>query len=166
VVDLINGLRDLLPIVVDLPELDNPEQDLVSEAIANPGLFDGQLYVYETVGILISILYRAPEQEHALLRSVVQPLMEDLNANLEAIRQSAGEAVPVIRAHHNVVALGNIVKGFPDYPSPVPSGYLMPPLQLFDEISRAIIISLEAMNAFRALRDAVSWVVFFIIKFN
>lgn len=152
-------MRDLLTVQVDLPEIEEG-QDLLTEAIANPGIFDHQLYIFETSGILVSLLYKTPEEAAALLLSLVKPLLEDLSAALQAAK-GGGDAVQVLKVHHVIMALGNVAKGFPDYPSPVPEGYILPPLAVFTESAQAIVVCLEAMNGIKVIRDAVSGFVFF-----
>lgn len=155
---LIQGIRDFLVIQVDLPELDDPEQqDLLTEAINNPGIFDSQLYMFETAGILVNVLYRSREQQTALLLSVVKPLLDELSTNLQSVRKGSQDVLPIVKIHHIIMALGNISKGFPDWPSPVPEGWIGPPLDVFGQVGQAILVCLEAMNVFKVVRDAVSW---------
>lgn len=156
-VNLIEGIRDLLVIQVELPELDDPEQqDLLTEAINNPGMFDAQLYMFETAGILVNILFRSKEQQTSLLLSIVKPLLDDLSVNLQTTTKGTQDVVPIVKVHHIIMALGNIAKGFPDWPSPVPEGWIGPPLDVFGQVGQAIIVCLEAMNVFKVVRDAVS----------
>lgn len=140
---------------MDLPKLESPEDDLLAEAIKNPGLFDSQLYIFETVGSLVSLLSKNPEQQASVLLSIVTPLMDVLSTNLSLVK-SDKDVIPILNVHHAIMALGNIAKGFPDYPSPVPEGYSFAPLEVFRQVSRAILVALEAMKAFKAVRDAVS----------
>jgi len=150
----VEGIRDLLIIQVDIPTLDNPDDDLLEEAIKNPGLFDSQLYLFETVGTLISLVSKSPEQQANMLLSVVTPLLDELSSNLPAA-QGGEDAMPILRIHHSIMALGNVAKGFPDYPSPVPEGYTLPSLDVFRQVARAILVCLEAMNVFKDVRNAV-----------
>ncbi|KAF9818874.1 hypothetical protein IEO21_02530 [Rhodonia placenta] len=153
-VSLFEGMRDLLSIQVELPELENPEtQDMLIEAINNPGIFDSQLYLFETAGTLVSLLYKTPNQAATLLLSIVRPLLDELSASLQAVK-GVEDVVPILKVHHIIMALGNVAKGFPDYPSPVPEGYILPPLHVFSEVAQAILVSLEAMNVFKVVRDA------------
>lgn len=152
---LIDALRDLLVIQVELPELENPEQDLLDEAIKNPGIFDAQLYLFETVGTLVSLFYKTPDQRATLLSSIVNPLLDELSRDLLAVKGSK-EVVSILKVHHNIMALGNIAKGFPDYPTPVPEGYILPPVDIFTQIAQAVLVCLEALNTCRPIRDAVS----------
>lgn len=151
---IIESIRDLLPVQVELPELEEGDQDILTEAVNNPS-FDAQLYLFETIGTLISLFYKTPDQASALLSSVVKPLLEELSQNIQAVK-GPDDVVPILKVHHVIMALGNIAKGFPDYPSPVPEGYVCPPLDVFSQVAQAILVSLEAMKVFRVVRDAVS----------
>ncbi|KAH9949908.1 ARM repeat-containing protein [Amylocystis lapponica] len=153
-VSLLEGMRDLLVVQVELPELENPDQqDLLTEAVANPGIFDSQLYLFETAGTLISLTYKTPDRSAALLLTIVKPLLDELSGSLQAVK-GADDVLPIVKVHHDIMALGNIAKGFPDYPSPVPDGYISPPLDVFNEVAQSILVSLEAMNVFKVVRDA------------
>ncbi|KAG1747210.1 armadillo-type protein [Suillus paluster] len=152
-VNLVQGIRDLLTIQVDLPTLDSPDDDLLSETIKNPGLFDSQLYLFETLGTLISLVSKSPDQQASMLLSIVTPLLDELSSNLPAAR-GGKDAIPILRIHHSIMALGNVAKGFPDYPSPVPEGYSLPSLDVFRQVAQAILACLEAMNIFKDVRDA------------
>lgn len=155
--NLLEGIRDLLVIQIELPELDDPEQqDLLTEAVNNPGMFDSQLYMFETAGILINVLFRSKEQQTPLLLSVVKPLLDDLSVNLQTTTKGTQDVMPIIKVHHIIMALGNIAKGFPDWPSPVPEEWIGPPLDVFGQVGQAILVCLGAMNVFKVVRDAVS----------
>jgi exportin-T len=82
--------------------------------------------------------------------------MDGLSVNLQAATKGSQEVVPIVKVHHIIMALGNISKGFPDYPQPPPSGYILPPLDVFAQVAQAILVCLEAMNAIKIVRDAVS----------
>ena len=152
---LLDNMRDLLPIQVDLPELESPEtQDLLTEAMKNPGIFDSQIYLFETAGIFTSLFFKDPTQSETLLSSIVKPLMNELPGNLQAAKVS-NDVTAVLKIHHTVMALGNVAKGFPDLPSPLPEGYILPPLEVFREIGQTILVCLEQLNTVKGVRDAV-----------
>ena len=156
-VSLLDGFRDLLAIQVELPELETADsQDILSEALAASTIFDSQLYLFEAAGTLVSLLHKTPDRAAAVLLSVVRPLLDELSVNLQAVK-GPGDVMPILKVHHIIMALGNIAKGFPEYPSPVPEGYIAPPLDVFREVGQAILVCLEAMNVFRVVRDAVSF---------
>lgn len=149
---LLEGIRDTLVIRVELPEVDpNEPNDPLTEATSTP---DPQLYLFETIGTLVHLFFKTPEQSAALLLSVVTPLLEDLSENLRAF-EGKQDVLPIVKIHHIIMALGNIVKGFPDYPTPVPEDFVLPPLPVFRNIAQAILTSLGAMKEFKVVRDAV-----------
>lgn len=140
---------------MDLPELDSPEtQDLLTEAIKNPGIFDSQIYLFETAGILNSLFFKDPTRSETLLRSIVEPLMSELPGRLQAVKVS-NDVMAILKIHHIIMALGNVAKGFPELPSPLPDGYILPPLEIFREIGQAILVCLEQLNVIKGVRDAV-----------
>lgn len=152
---LLDSISDLFSIQLDLPELDSPEtQDLLTEAIKNPGIFDSQIYLFETAGILTSLFFRDPTRSETLLNSIVKPLMNELPGHLQAAKVS-NDVTAVLRIHHIIMALGNVAKGFPDLPSPLPEGYVLPPLKVFREVGQAILVCLEQLNVVKGVRDAV-----------
>jgi exportin-T len=149
---LLEGIRDTLVIRVELPEVDpNEPNDPLTEATSTP---DPQLYLFETIGTLVHLFFKTPEQSAALLLSVVTPLLEDLSENLRAF-EGKQDVLPIVKIHHIIMALGNIVKGFPDYPTPVPEDFVLPPLPVFRNVAQAILTSLGAMKEFKVVRDAV-----------
>ena len=147
-------IRDLLTIQVEIPEIDD-QQDILQEAVSNPGIFDSQLFLFEAAGILISLTLKIPDRPEALLLSVVNPLLNDLSVIIQN-PVSREDTVSVIRVHHIIMALGNIAKGFPDVSPSSSAEYVPPPIEVFRQVTRAIIMSLEAMSIHRVVRDAVS----------
>lgn len=122
----------------------------------SPSIFDSQLYLFETAGTLVSIFYKTPERASALLLSVVKPLLDQLSASLQAVK-GPEDVLQILTVHHDIMALGNVAKGYPDYPAqPIAESYIPPPLDVFSQVAQAILVSLEAMNVFRVVRDAVS----------
>ncbi|KAJ7104182.1 armadillo-type protein [Mycena belliarum] len=157
VVNIATSLRDLLAIEVqlgDAEDSDSSSSDILSDAIKSSA-FDSQLYLYETIGTLCSLLFNTPVELATLLMSFVKPLMSELSDNLQAYRtKGSQDLIPIIKVHHVVMALGNIAKGFPDYPSPVPPEYIPLPVDVFAQVAQAILVCLEEMNVFKDVRDA------------
>jgi exportin-T len=149
---LLDGIRDILTIRVELPEVDpNEPNDPLTEATSTP---NPQLYLFETAGTLVHLFFKTPEQCAAFLLSVVTPLLEELSTNLRVF-EGKQDVLPIVKIHHVIMALGNVAKGFPDYPTPVPEDFVLPPLQVFRNIAQAILMSLGAMKEFKVVRDAV-----------
>jgi exportin-T len=153
--NIAESFRDLLQIDVQLPDPEEVEGDYLTESVRS-STFESQLYLYETIGILCSVMFKNPSQETSLLLSFVKPLMDDLSQSLMNYSNRGNQDImPIVRTHHIIMALGNIAKGFPDYPSPVPPNYSAPQLAVFTEVAQAILVCLQAMNIYRVVRDAV-----------
>ncbi|KAF8638342.1 hypothetical protein AX17_002362 [Amanita inopinata Kibby_2008] len=156
-VSILDSLRDLLTVQVRIPEPEDAELDLLSEAIRDSA-FDSQLYLFETAGILCSLLFKNPEQQTRVLLSLVKPLMDELSKNFQAFNTRGPEdIIPIVKVHHVIMALGNIAKGFPDYPATIPERYIFPPLHVFSEMAQAILVCLKAMNTLKVIRDATRY---------
>ena len=154
-VTIAESLRDLLAIQVEIPNPDDVEVDLLTDAVKSSS-FDAQLYLFETIGILCALLFKDRDQTKTLLLSFVRPLMDELSEALQAHTKGSQDITPIVKVHHIIMALGNIAKGFPDYPSPLPVGYILPPLDVLAEVAQAMLVCLENMNIFKVVRDAVS----------
>ena len=145
-------MRDLLVIVAEIPEPEEPEMDVLTEAIKSSS-FDSQLYLFESVGILCSLISKTSAEQSTVLLSLVKPLMDDLSVSFQAFRTNgASDLVSIVKVHHIIMALGNIAKGFPDYP---PQNGITLLMEVFVEMTQAILVCLEAMNVFKPIRDAV-----------
>jgi exportin-T len=149
------SVRDLLTIEVVLPNQDEIESDLLTEAVKD-SVFESQLYLYETLGILCASFSKEPEQQTQLLLASVKPLMDELSTSLQEFSAKGSQDItPIVKTHHIVMALGNIAKGFPDFPTST-GGQLpvIPAADVFTEVAKAILFSLEVMNGFKVMRNA------------
>ncbi|SJL09633.1 probable Exportin-T [Armillaria ostoyae] len=151
-ITLTQSIRDLLPIQIHIPEPEDVETDLLTDAARDPA-FDSQLFLYETVGTLCSLSAKSSDQPAAHLLSFVKPLTDNLSENLRACKGTQ-DVGPIVTIHHIIMALGTIAKGYPDYPSPTPPGYVLPTLDVFAQVAQAILVCLENMNVIRIVRDA------------
>ncbi|KAG8924941.1 pre-tRNA nuclear export protein [Tulasnella sp. 418] len=167
---LLESIQDLLELHVELPAPNSDEgggsggssptqsqHDLLDEAVKTPGPFDNQLYLFETIGMLVALV--PEEQQVGLLQAVTNPLLVDLSQTIQTPIHSPKEVLPVLRAHHLIEALASVVKGFPDAPQPpLPADYRPPGrTEVFKGIAEAVLVSLEVMSGFRIVREAVSW---------
>ena len=149
------SVRDLLEIEVQLPDPEEVETDILTEAAKNPR-FETQLFLFETIGILCAIIAKDSSEPTRLLLSFVTPLMDKLSESLQAYGKGGQDVVPVVLTHHIIYALGTIAKGYPDYPTPAHADYVSPSLDVFAQVAQAILVCLERMNVFKIVREAVS----------
>ncbi|CAE6425668.1 unnamed protein product [Rhizoctonia solani] len=154
VTTIIDSMRDILIVRAELPEPESSEQDLLNEALSSAGFFDSQLYLFESVGTLVSLLDKEPEKQAAVLESVTNPLLTSLQQSIQTPINGPQDILPIIQAHHLIRALGSVAKGFPEASqstaqAPVPEWILA-----LKQVAEAILVSLERMNQHRAIRDA------------
>jgi len=67
---ILSGIGDLLVLNVELPDEDSPQGDILEVAVNTPTLFDSQIYLFETVGTLLSLLGNMPDEQLGLLQVI------------------------------------------------------------------------------------------------
>ncbi|KAH8831825.1 armadillo-type protein [Flagelloscypha sp. PMI_526] len=157
---LVNSIRDLLPIHI-IPKQPNDHDsnstidDPLLELTVDP-TFESQLYLFQAVGTACSLVFRNPEQHSSLLLSVYKPLLTDLEDSLGKYTKNpaSGDLIVIAKVHHVIMALGNVAKGFPDLPNPLPTEYILPPIDVFTQVAQAILVCLEHMKTQKVIRDA------------
>jgi exportin-T len=142
---LLSAFMDLLQIDVTAPSISTADSD--SESNSEQDLvFDNQLFLFQSAGLLIASLqstnFKAGE---VLLRS--------LNANIDArVRSPAQDSMTILIVHHNIMAIGDIAKGFDN--SVIQSrrqfGH-----RLFSSANETILTALMRFQDSSSVRDAV-----------
>lgn len=147
-------LQDLLDVKAELSSLEPPTNDALTKAAGTATFFDSQLYLFEAVGTLISILNQVPDQQVSLLRAVLTPLLVGLQANVRTAATTHEDFTAVLQAHHLMMAAGNVAKGFPDLSarSPAAVGQWV---GVFKEATESILMVAKSMGGFVVIRDAV-----------
>lgn len=69
VTDICARVGDLLTIEASLPPPETPGEDILTKAATHGSAFDSQLYLFESLGALISMLGSEPERQVELLRA-------------------------------------------------------------------------------------------------
>ncbi|EST05806.1 Exportin-1/Importin-beta-like protein [Kalmanozyma brasiliensis GHG001] len=149
---LLQGLQDLLVVRAELPEVGADEDPLV-KATAHAGYFDSQLYLFETSGMLISLLNTAPNDQVVLLKAISEPLSEQMRQAVQAFQRNASDLTSVLQVHHLMLALSSLSKGFPDLnpnsTQPEPQW-----VSVFKSITEQVLVSLSSMNQFSVVRES------------
>jgi len=152
---ILNSIGDLVVLNVELPEPDSPGIDPLENAVNTPSLFDSQLYLFETVGTLLSLLSGVQVEQAVLLQTITNPLLTALSETLQIQMIGPQDVLPVLKVHHLIRALGNISKGFPDAPVPTPQNYTPPVwISVFDQVAEAVLVSLATMSGWKVVREA------------
>ncbi|GAA5859251.1 hypothetical protein JCM8547_008938 [Rhodosporidiobolus lusitaniae] len=148
---ILTGMQDLLVVSATLPDSEPPSAELLNKAASSPSFFDAQLYLFETVGTLISILNQIADTQVVLLNAVLDPLLKDLQASVGPA--AAADVQAVFKAHHLIMAAASVAKGFPDLSArvPVAQGAWV---EVFKRATEGILASAKILGSFVVIRDA------------
>ncbi len=156
--NVIRALGDLLPIKAELPDEISNNDDMSSDENEQTvsTRFTSQLYLYETVGSICSI-HAVPVNNQVLyVRSVITPLFTDLETHLSLAK--AGDDRATLQAHHLIMALGTLAKGFSDWvPASTSNTAQAPAKEVSEEFARtseAILVALETLCSLFDIRTA------------
>lgn len=146
-------MQDLLVINAQLPDLEPPTEAILTKHASSPSFFDSQLYLFETVGTLISILNQVPDQQVVLLKAVLDPLLADLQASVRPSASSPDDLNAILKAHHLIMAAASVAKGFPDLSARMPTAQGTW-VAVFTSATETILASAKVMAGFIVVRDA------------
>ena len=148
---LLEGMQESFYVQAKLPEV-TPEEDPLQKATERASAFDSQLYLFDTAGLLIAQLSPSPDTQVMLFKAITQPLAEQLQQAVQAFGADNTNLQPVLQAHHLILALSTLAKGFPDYdasrttePAWIPE---------FKPVTEQILLALTALNQFMIIREA------------
>lgn len=138
----------------ELPQMESLTNESLVKASALTSSFTAQLYLFETVGTLISILNQVPLQQVSLLRNALSPLLSSLQSNMRSTATTTADFTAVFQVHHLILAVGNVGKGFPDLSQRVqiPAGSWV---EVFKEATEVILTVAKEMSSFVIIREAV-----------
>ncbi|CAI5760373.1 unnamed protein product [Candida verbasci] len=145
--NIITNLQPLLIIKAELPTKDE-DDDVVQN-----GNFSNQQYLFETIGLLISLI---PENlsslKSKLIDIIFQPIFYDLEQCI-TMHNNKSEQQPLIilQAHHSLMALGTIARGY-DYEQ----GLKFSPniIEKVNNAAQVVLITLENFSKFESVRDS------------
>ncbi|MBW0473648.1 hypothetical protein O181_013363 [Austropuccinia psidii MF-1] len=153
---IINQLKDLTVIQAQLTTsaTSAAEADALVKAALSPSMFDGQLYLFETIGIFVSFCSVNPEQQVIHLQNVLKPLVAGVRAEVAIPPIQTADLTNVLNIHHCILAIGAIAKGFPNL-SPntaISKGVQWP--NIFKAGIDDILSVTKRLNDVRIIRDA------------
>ena len=134
-----------------LPEPDTPDDDLLTKATTGHSYLSDQLHLFEASGNLVYLTRGDSTRVMSLLEAVAGPLMSNIGDGL----QRPNDLQAVLQAHHNLLALGNFAKGFPQVVDPQVES--LPYQPAFKQMTEALLEALDVMKTQRIVRDSVSY---------
>ncbi|KAI8325618.1 Xpo1-domain-containing protein [Martensiomyces pterosporus] len=156
---------DFIPAVVDLLEI-HADPSTISGAgphTSGYGLFDSQLYLFETCGMMLAPTGLDDGTRMALLQRLFDPLFSGAQnlMNSRSAKQILDDPRSLLQIHHYLTAIGSIIKGFPDVRVDSKSTSPSSPHQLsastaqvFLKAADMCIAILESLKASEVIREA------------
>ena len=147
---VIEAISDLLLIKAELPGESSTEDDMSSDESdhSTDAVFNSQLFLFEAVGCISSTPTIPVERQLLYARSITDPLILDMENQLEHAKSKDERAV--LQIHHDIMAIGTLARGFSEWtPGSTSSQSHAPAKAVSDEFSRvaeAIIVSLESLK--------------------
>lgn len=167
------AFQDLVTIQAQVPpELTNngaaSSSDILIKATSTQSPFDSQLYLYEAIGILLSSFSRDEQAQAVSLQQILSPLRSGMLLKLSDPPTQMIDLNNALNAHHSIMAVGALAKGFPDLPihgTAAPNTSTRQWASLFRSSTDEIILAAKAANGIRIIRDAVSYLSSFLRSF-
>lgn len=104
---ILNSMGDLLTVQAEPPVQANTADGTPMPAAS---LFDSQLYLFETVGMLISLEGMDVMKQTEYLKIVLGPLVEGIQKYMER-GYNPDDELYLLQLHHYVMAIGSVAKG-------------------------------------------------------
>ena len=152
---VVQRLNDLLTIKAETPTV-NDGDDSSDVSDSSDTLFQSQLYLFETIGVVCGSNAVPVEKQVACVEIVEAPLFSSLERNLPAAR--SGNDTAILQVNHDLMALGTLARGFSDWTpgaATATSHAPAPAIQAsFGRVSDATLIALESCNSSAQIRSA------------
>lgn len=150
--NVLTSISDLLTIQAE-PILETNTMD--GTPVPSASTFDSQLYLFETVGLLISMEGLDPLKQSEYLKIVLQPIVDSIQKSTTQAYNPEDELF-LLQIHHSIMAVGSVAKGFPTLVRQVENGAQQPPWMLvFIQATEIIISALQTYHHISLIRDAV-----------
>ncbi|KAK6201622.1 armadillo-type protein [Scheffersomyces amazonensis] len=146
-VELIIGkLRPLLSIKAELPTTDEDDD------VIDNGNFNNQLYLFESVGLLISLIQNNHlSQKLRFIDLIFEPLFNDLEQCIRSSDQDkTTQPLIALQAHHSLMAIGTFARGY-DHDQ---IKYSPEVIAKINNAAQVVLITLENFSKHEIIRDS------------
>jgi exportin-T len=106
--EVLSSMGDLLVIEAEVP-IDTNTSD--GGKIPAASTFDSQQYLFETVGILISLESVPVVKQQEYLEIVLNPLVKGIQSSMSSERYNPEDELFTLQLHHYIMAIGAVAKG-------------------------------------------------------
>ncbi|QPG74293.1 hypothetical protein FOA43_001618 [Brettanomyces nanus] len=126
-------------------------QDIDLTLVEENGSFENQLFLLEAIGVLITLMH-SPEERINMVQNVLQPLFNNLEKCINGLHKL--DLATLLQAHHTLVSVGTIIKGFEGLN---PSQYTDKFIEILQQIAQVVLITLEQFDDYNVVREACSF---------
>ncbi|KAI9202178.1 armadillo-type protein [Polychytrium aggregatum] len=147
---VITNVQDLLLVARPPP----PPNDANSDVSSIASEFDSQLYLFEAIGMLISLEGIVPVKQEAMLQAILAPLLVNIQDIMEKESEKLGEEAVIYHLNHLITAIGSVGKGFPDHEQAAKNAPVALWPHVFQQAMNAILVVLTQLNASTVIREA------------
>lgn len=106
--EVLSSMGDLLVIEAEIPVETNTSD---GGKIPAASTFDSQQYLFETVGILISLESVPVAKQQEYLEIVLNPLVKGIQSSMSSERYNPEDELFTLQLHHYIQAIGAVAKG-------------------------------------------------------
>lgn len=148
--ELLVKLSGLLNIKAELPQKRSDDDDDDDDGLDESSAFSNQLYLFESIGLIISIHNIDDETKLKFIDLILQPLFNDLE-NLLKFKDSSNPALVNFQIHHNFMAMGTFIRGY-HYEHKISYSNVI--IDKFLNCAQVIVIVLENFNREEIIRES------------
>ncbi|KAJ6186255.1 hypothetical protein N7519_007556 [Penicillium mononematosum] len=148
---VVEALSDLLVIQAEVPSEGDDGDEMSSEDHEGSAdaVFNSQLYLFESVGIISSTPSVGADKQVLYAQSVMNPVFGDMERNLEAAK--ANDERALLQIHHDIMALGTLARAGHQLPSALPAPEVS---AAFAQVAEATLVALESLSSSFNIRTA------------
>ncbi|CAG8633550.1 24667_t:CDS:10 [Dentiscutata erythropus] len=155
---VLGSIQDLLIIqaVLESSDMSADSNPLTKDKAMESG-FSEQIYLFETVGTLITIESIPQDDQMEFAKAIFNPLMEEIQRYIQICTESPEHIDPrsVLQIHHLIMAIGSIVKGFPEAPKGSHPTVLW--VGILKQVTEIVLAVLKILNRYEIIRDAARY---------
>jgi exportin-T len=107
---VLSSIGDLLTVEAE-PVVESNTMD--GTPVPSASTFDSQLYLFETVGLLISCDNVDPIKQTEYLKIVLEPLVDGIQKAVSQQQFNPEDELFMLQLHHYIMAVGSVAKGRP-----------------------------------------------------
>jgi exportin-T len=105
---VLSSIGDLLTVEAE-PVVESNTMD--GTPVPSASTFDSQLYLFETVGLLISCENVDPIKQTEYLKIVLEPLVDGIQKAVSQQQFNPEDELFMLQLHHYIMAVGSVAKG-------------------------------------------------------